>query len=82
MLLVSTLIPALIILLFLWLIIFNKIDKNFLKGIITVVIGIAFITAGGMHLILIGVFIITLGWLWIYIADKLNESKVLKYNKK
>lgn len=66
MLLISTLVPALVMLLFLEILLFRNFNWQGLKYLIVFGVGGACIYGGEMHMVIIGMYILGLGSIWIF----------------
>lgn len=74
MLLASTLIPALVIILFLELMIFRNFNGNLWKYLIITAVSAPCVLTGNMHLIIVAFFVIGLGTLWVYFSARLRTK--------
>lgn len=74
MLLLTTLFPAFLSLVFLEILFFRNFSWQFLKYIILFLIGGACIYTGNMHLIIIGMYMIALGSLWVFFIHRIRRN--------
>lgn len=73
MLLASTLVPAVIMLFFLEILLFRNFNWQGLKYLIVFGVGGACIYSGEMHMVIIGMYILAIGSLWIFAIYRIRR---------